>query len=346
MELPYVFGGPLAQARLRAEQEDFRVEEDLGYEPTGAGEHVWLWLEKRGCNTDWVATQLAKAARVPKLAVGYAGLKDRHAVTLQWFSVTVKPEHEPDWATVMPEGVTLVRATRSAKKLKRGALKGNRFHIFVRDLARTELVDARLADIARYGVPNYFGEQRFGRDGENVTRFLASQAAGLPEDRFTRGILLSAARSHLFNRVLAQRVLDKTWDRPLAGDRMMLDGSRSVFAYDSNDSLIPERLAIMDIHPSGPLWGRGETLVTDEAQRLEQDIAASLGSLPTLLEQAGLERERRALRLPVRDLFCEWSEPGAALSFRLPRGTYATAVLRELVNWHADFDVDTASADR
>lgn len=346
MELPYVYGGPLAQARLRAQQEDFWVDEDLGYGPSGAGEHVWLRLEKRGCNTEWVATQLAKAARVPRLAVGYAGLKDRHAVTSQWFSITLKPEKEPDWPAVLPAGVTLLQVTRHSKKLKRGALKGNRFRIVVRDWGRTEPAEQRLERISREGVPNYFGEQRFGRDGGNVERFLQSQVSGQAVDRHSRGIMLSAARSQLFNAVLARRVVEASWCRPLPGDMMMLDGSRSVFAYDEHDPLIPERLASMDIHPTGPLWGRGQSLATREALRLEQEVAASLGELPGLLEQAGLEQERRALRLPVRELACVWSDLGAELRFLLPRGTYATAVLRELVNWDADFDVDTASADR
>jgi len=346
MDLPFVYGGPLSQARLRAQHEDFRVEEDLGYGPSGSGEHVWLFLEKRGCNTEWVATQLAKAARVPRLAVGYAGLKDRHAITSQWFSITVKPEQEPDWNAVMPAGVTLVQATRHAKKLKRGALKGNRFRLLVRDWAHSSEAEDRLEHISREGVPNYFGEQRFGRDGGNVDRFMASQSGGPPLDRHSRGIMLSAARSHLFNAVLARRVSAATWNQPMVGDMMNLDGSRSVFAYDPSDPLIPGRLASMDIHPTGPLWGRGTLMVTGDALRLEQEVAASQGELPAMLEQAGLEQERRALRLPVRELVCAWSELGAELSFALPRGTYATAVLRELVRWETDFDVDTASADR
>ncbi|TAM26407.1 MAG: tRNA pseudouridine(13) synthase TruD, partial [Rhodanobacter sp.] len=205
---------PPLTARLRSTPEDFRVEEILGYDADGSGEHALLWVEKREANTDWVARELAKFAGVPPLNVGYAGLKDRHAVTRQAFTVQLAGKPDPDWSTFPHAEVKVLAATRHSRKLKRGALRGNRFVLVLRevqgDRARAEEV---LAEISARGVPNYFGEQRFGREGGNLAQARA-MFAGRRMDRAKRSILLSAARSHIFNAVLAARVERGAWDAP------------------------------------------------------------------------------------------------------------------------------------
>lgn len=327
-------GPPLAGGRIRVAPEDFQVEEELGFEPDGAGEHVFLQIRKRNANTDWLARQLACVAGVRPAEVSYAGLKDRNAVTTQWFSVQLPGRDMPDWSDLLSDDVQLLNAVRNTRKLRRGALRGNRFTIVIRDLRgdAAELA-ARLMQVASQGVPNYFGAQRFGHDRGNLAKAVALFAGTLKvRDRHLRGLYLSAARSHLFNRVLSQRVADGTWNSALPGEAMMLDGSHSVFVADPIDATIAQRVTECDIHPTGPLWGRGNSLVRDQVLVLEAAALAPFETFRGGLEHAGLAQERRALRLRVADLV--WEFPAVdtlQLRFRLAAGSYATSVLREVI---------------
>lgn len=332
--LPYAFGGPAGAGRLRVEPEDFVVRELPICEPDGAGEHVWLWVRKRNANTEWVARQLARAAGATPRDVSFAGLKDRRAVTEQWFSVQLPGKADPDWAAARIDGVEILRAARHSRKLKRGALRGNAFEIRIRDVTGArEVLDARLHDIARRGMPNYFGEQRFGRDGGNLDAALAMlKGGGARTPRHLRGLYLSALRSFLFNRVLAARVADGSWECVLPGDVLQLDGRRAWFPADPEDATLEARVAVLEIHPTGPLWGRGAVAVADEALRIETGCLAPFVEIRTGLERAGLEQDRRALRVAVRELRWDWeADDVLRLSFSLPSGSYATALLRELV---------------
>lgn len=324
---------PPVRARFRVAPEDFDVEEILGFEPTGEGEHLFLWIEKRGANTVWVAGQLARWAGVAPMAVGYAGLKDRHAVTRQWFSVHLPRRVAPD-ADPEVEGVRVIERRWHDRKLKRGAHRGNRFAIVLRDVVGDVFaVEQALPRIAIEGVPNAFGEQRFGRDAGNVDearRWLSSERPiRLPRDR--RSLLLSAARSHLFNTVLAERVRRGDWNRPLAGDCFQLDGRGSWFGPETIATAeTAERVERGEIHPTGPLWGAGEPPTTDEALALETTIAAAEPILCAGLERFGLKQERRPLRLLPRRLSWQRQHDERTtlwLSFELPRGTFATAVI-------------------
>ncbi|MGQ4659897.1 tRNA pseudouridine(13) synthase TruD [Lysobacter sp. F6437] len=342
MELTRAHGAPALQARIRSTPEDFRVEELPGFEPSGSGEHLLLTIEKRGINTAFAAKRIAEWAGVGEMAIGYAGLKDRHAVTRQRFSVHLPRKIAPDLSLLdIDEGDERLRVLEHAwhsRKLPRGALAGNRFVLVLRDVQgdRTA-VESRLRTIAERGVPNYFGEQRFGRGGDNLGAAL-SMFAGRRVGRDQRGMLLSAARSALFNRVLASRVAAGNWDASgadgaLDGEVWMLDGSRSVFGPEPFNKTLAQRLAAFDIHPTGPLWGRGGLRSSDAVQALElaaldNDEAARLGAG---LEAAGLKQERRSLRLRPIDLGWGWLEDDVLeLGFVLPPGTYATVVLAEL----------------
>lgn len=331
-------GTPVMQARLRGEPEDFFVEELPGFEATGSGEHLLLTVEKRGMNTVHAARRIAQWAGVGEVAIGYAGLKDRHAVTRQRFSVHLPRRVAPDPAALQlddPSGerMRVLEHGWHAKKLPRGALAGNRFVLVLRQVqGDVGTVDARLHTIATRGVPNYFGEQRFGREGDNVAAALA-MFAGRRVAREKRSVLLSAARSELFNRVLAARVEADCWDRPLDGEVWMLDGSRSVFGPQPFDQTLEQRLVDFDIHPTGPLWGRGELRTRGAAAELEHDVLDSrdAGALRAGLECAGLRQERRALRLRPAGLEWRWLDTATLeLRFSLPPGTYATTVLAEL----------------
>ena len=332
LELPRAYGTPPLTAELRRTPEDFRVDEILGYDADGEGEHALLWVEKRDANTDWVARELARYAGAPPLNVGYAGLKDRHAVTRQAFTVQLAGKADPDWSAFPHAEVKVLASTRHKRKLKRGALRGNRFVLVMRDVKgdRTRAEEILQAIVAR-GVPNYFGEQRFGREGGNVAQARA-MFAGRRVDRDKRSILLSAARSHIFNNVLAARVERDVWDKPLDGDIWSLAGSRSWFGPEPFDDTLAARLAQGDIHPSGPLWGQGEPPTTSAAGDLERHIAATHADLTDGLVAARMEQERRPLRLMPKDLRWRWlDDETLELGFELPAGAYATVVARELI---------------
>ncbi|MBK8536454.1 MAG: tRNA pseudouridine(13) synthase TruD [Candidatus Competibacteraceae bacterium] len=334
ISLPYAHGQPHLSGRLRETPEDFQVREEVDFSLDGAGEHAWLWVRKRGANTEWVAKRLTERAGVAPGAVSYAGLKDRHAVTEQWFSVHLPGRAEPDWTVGDDPDFTVLKAVRHSRKLRRGALSGNAFRIVIRELDGdlTEL-ETRLNLIATHGVPHYFGEQRFGREGGNLER-AAAMLSGREKvrDRHRRSLYLSAARSELFNAVLARRVHDQSWNQALPGEVLMLAGSHSIFAATEVDETLQQRVATFDVHPTGPLWGAGELRSGGAVRELEEAVAATLPVFRDGLAAAGLAQERRALRLAVPEATLEFPEPGTAIiSFRLPAGAYATTVLRELV---------------
>ena len=333
-ELPFAHGGAPLRGRLRVELEDFFVDEQLGFEASGSGEHWLVHVEKRGANTGFVAKQLANVAGVSERDVGYAGMKDRHAVTRQSFSVLAKKGRETDWAQCAIEGVSVLSAQRHARKVQRGALRGNAFVIRLRGVdGDRDLAAQRIAAIAAEGVPNYFGEQRFGHGGGNVDKALA-MFAGRRVERAERSILLSAARSEIFNAVLAARVADGSWQRALDGDVFQLDGRSAIFGPEAPSDELRERVARGDIHPTGPMFGRGELRSTEAVRALESAVFEQFPELCAGLAAAGLDHERRALRLPARDFRCDWDGDTLIARFTLPAGAYATTVLRELVDWN------------
>lgn len=357
LDLPLAYGAPVGRANLRSQPEDFQVEEWLGFEADGEGDHLLLQVRKRSANTVWVAKQLARIAGVQPRDIGYAGLKDRDAVALQSFTVPLRSKVGEQWLGIAGEGFEVIAAARHRRKLKRGALRGNGFTIVLRDYrGDRDALDARLQSIARDGVPNYFGPQRFGRDGHNITtalRWFESNEA--PHDRFERSFAISAARSALFNAVLAERVREGTWNQILAGDIANLDGSGSVFSVEQPDEVLEQRCRILDIHPTGPLW-HGESTAQGGVGDLEQRVAAEHALLASGLQKVGLEVERRSLRIRVNKL--TWSvTPGptmqstgsaidgdiVTLRFRLGRGAFATAVLHEVL--HEVFGQDLPDAD-
>lgn len=331
--LPRALGAPVLTARMRVSADDFHVDELDAFEPTGQGEHLLLTVEKRSTNTAHVARLLADWAGVAEVAIGYAGLKDRHAVTRQRFSVHLPRRVAPALELLDSPEVRVLEHAWHAKKLPRGALAGNRFRLVLRDVeGDRDAIETRLRTITTTGVPNYFGEQRFGRGGDNVDKARA-MFAGRRVRREERGHLLSAARSALFNTVLATRVDDGSWNQALDGECWILDGSRSVFGPEPWSDVLAERLGVFDIHPSSPLWGAGELRTTGVAQQLERAALDTDQARPLRegLEAAGLRQERRANRLRPEALAWEWLDAAAlALTFALPPGTYATTVLAEL----------------
>jgi tRNA pseudouridine13 synthase len=332
LQPPRAHGAPLPRAQLKSAPEDFHVEEQLSFEPSATGPHWLLRVEKRTANTRWVAAQIARVAGVPAGDVGYAGLKDRHAVAVQWFSVPNLATTAEFWSTVRTPEFKVLEAHANLRKLKIGALSGNRFRIRLRDVIwPREQLDHKLEALRMHGAPNYFGPQRFGRDGYNLDRVAAwVQSGDAPRGRAERSFTLSAARSLLFNAVLARRVEAGDWSQLAPGDLASLDGSGSHFSVDAVDDELRRRLAEFDIHPSGPLWGRGAPATQGQALQHELGVSRDLTAVADLLAAEGLAQERRALRCAIRDLSAEREASTLTLSFSLGRGQFATAVLREI----------------
>ena len=334
--LPFAHSGPVGQGCLRTVPDDFIVEEELGYELTGEGEHVYLSVEKKDRNTEEIARVLAKYAGVHQRDVGFAGLKDRRAIARQWFSIRLPEGQYRDWLAMGNESFKVLVWRRHRRKLRRGGLARNHFNIRVRNLQCSyDRLDELLKRITAAGVPNYFGSQRFGHNGANLSKAQAVFRKNRKfRGRFERGILLSAARSFIFNQILAGRVVKNSWNRAIPGDALMLDGSRSYFKADTVTAEIAERIEAGKIHPTGALWGTGEIDVSRAVLALETGIAKRSGLFCSGLEKYGVEMARRSLRLVPKAM--DWAFPGEnvlTVNFSLPSGGYATTVLREMLNF-------------
>jgi tRNA pseudouridine13 synthase len=330
---PHFLDRPQVSGVIRESPEDFRVNERPLLHPSGDGAHLWLQVEKRCANTDWVAGQLAAAAACAPRDVGYAGMKDRQALTVQWFSVPLPSGGEPDWRGWIIPDVTILEAQRHERKLKRGALSGNSFEIVLRQLTGDPArLERRLEKVLATGVPNYFGPQRFGFEGRNVARGVRWLKLGGRLSRQKRGIYISAVRSFLFNHVLAQRVESGEWNRILDGDIAMLDGSRSLFGCSMPDEKLLRRCVEFDIHPTGPLTGRDGMQCERQAATIEQQALAPYSDVIESLIHGGAKADRRSLRLVPAEMKWQWQDSDLNLNFTLPPGGYATTVLRELVS--------------
>ena len=327
---PRAAGGTGCTAQWKLEPDDFVVVEELGFEPSGSGSHLLLRVRKTGHNTQWVARRLAALAGCAPRDVGYAGLKDRHARTEQWFSVPDGSRQAEAGVEIEP-GIEVLEAHPHHRKLRPGSARGNRFDLRLRGFAGdAETFSRALSRIAETGFPNYFGEQRFGRGYNNLPQ-AAEMFAGRRVRQPTRGLLLSAARAWIFNEVLAERIRRGAWDRLLPGERVNLAGTRSTFALE-NEVPADDRLAGGDIHPTGPLWGRAGAGATHEAGAIEHAVAEGWRPLCDGLERAGLSMERRPLRVMAEELCAEREGTQTwRLRFALPAGCYATALLRELL---------------
>lgn len=331
-QLTYLHGQPTARGVLKAEPADFIVLEDLGFEPCGEGEHIFVRVRKTGENTAWVAGLLADAAGVERHAVTWAGLKDRHAVTEQWFGIHLPGKAEPDLRVIESDSIQILEIKRHNRKLRTGYLKGNHFTLRLSALEQTDGLEARLQAVAAAGVPNYFGEQRFGRGGNNLEAAKAMFAGKRIKDRNKRSLYLSAARSMLFNTVVTARIEQGLAHTLLAGDCLMLKGSHSIFSEAEATPELAARLASGDVQLTAPLWGRGRLASQGDAAVFEETALEALAEWRDGLEKAGLEQERRPLLLRPEAMSWSLTPEVLTLSFFLPAGAFATSVVRELLD--------------
>jgi tRNA pseudouridine13 synthase len=325
------------RALIRSVPEDFVVREQLGFEPDGSGEHVFLHLQKRGLNTQDLLQRVSALSGIHLRDIGYSGLKDRRAVTSQWVSVRMAGKAEPDWKQLVVAGeVELLDCRRHSRKLKRGVHRSNHFVLRLRALeGDLNGLQQRLAQVQQQGVPNYFGEQRFGHGGATLAQARQWQQRGARKlSHSKRSLLLSAMRGHLFNVLLAQRVLEGSWNSLLPGDVCMLQGSRSLFSCARVDGELVARALAGDVHPGLPLWGRGEVLQGEPQLTWQAALLAPEAALCKFLEDAGLQLAYRPARLLPDDFCWQFCDDGALqLGFSLPPGSYATAVLAELADY-------------
>lgn len=341
-ELAYLHGKPKSKGLLRVKQSDFKVIEQLPFLPCGEGEHLLIYIRKTGANTVFVARELAKYFNVKEALVSYAGLKDRFAVTEQWFGVHVPGKQAYDLNDLIIEGVEVLSYARHNKKLRTGALTGNRFELILREVTELNALQERWQTIVKQGVPNYFGEQRFGIDGGNINKALALFAGTKVKDKKKRGLYLSAARSTIFNAIINERIHQHTFAKISAGDVLMLAGTQSVFHLDTVDDSIKQRLIEKDVDITASMWGAGELMTSAEPEMLEQGVADRHTEFSQGLPRFGLKQERRRIRLTVQDAnigvlpseqTASDSLPAVILSFTLAAGSYATTVLRELIDY-------------
>lgn len=335
----YLHGAPEASGIIKQHAEDFVVVEDLGFPLSGDGEHQLILVEKTNANTAFVAEALAKFTGLPLRAVTYAGRKDKYAVTRQWFGLHAPGKADFDFSSFALPGVKVLTQTRHNKKLKTGQLKGNRFTLTLREVSDVAAVEARLGLINKTGVPNYFGEQRFGmvrrdengerQEGGNLQLAARMVAGETIRNRNKRSMALSALRSFIFNECVSQRLQDGLFEQVLTGDAVILSGSNSFFIHDGTDASVGQRYQARDLSPSAPLWGAGKLPTSAAPARLEQAVADQYAQATDFLASAGLKHERRALKIWPENL--EWQSQGDTLTvcFSLPSGCFATSVLRE-----------------
>ncbi|GDX05172.1 tRNA pseudouridine(13) synthase TruD [Buttiauxella sp. A111] len=333
--LTWLHGKPQGTGLIKANPEDFVVIEDLGFGPDGEGEHLLLRILKNGCNTRFVADALAKFLKVHAREVSFAGQKDKHAVTEQWFCVRLPGKEMPDMSAFQLEGCQVLEYARHKRKLRLGALKGNSFTLVLRDVSDRAEMEQRLNAVLHHGVPNYFGSQRFGLGGNNLHQAVRWAQSNAPiRDRNKRSFYLSAARSAMFNQVVSERLKKPEFNQVIEGDALQLAGRGSWFVATQEElPVLQKRVDDGELLITAPLPGDGPWGTQNAALEFEQQCVAGQTDLQSLLVRERVEAARRAMLLMPKDLTWNWwDDITVELTFWLPAGSFATSVVRELMN--------------
>lgn len=338
--LTWLHGKPQGSGVIKASPEDFVVIEDLGFGPDGDGEHLLLRILKSGCNTRFVADALAKFLKVHAREVSFAGQKDKHAVTEQWFCVRLPGKEMPDMSAFTLEGCQVLEFARHRRKLRLGALKGNRFTLVLREVSDRHEMELRLQAIAGQGVPNYFGSQRFGIGGNNLHQAKRWAESNAPlRDRNKRSFWLSAARSALFNQIVSERLKKTDFNQVVDGDALQLAGRGSWFVATPEElPTLQQRVNDGELLITASLPGDGEWGTQNAALAFEQQSVAEEELLLGLLKRERVEAARRAMLVQPKGLSWNWwDDVTVELNFWLPAGSFATSVVRELMNTAGDY---------
>lgn len=331
---PFAHGGPKARALFKTSPDDFFVHELFTNGFSGDGEHILLHIEKRGLNTEDLVKSLARAVNKPVRALSYAGLKDRQSTSTQWISIHAPGEDIAGLSELNGSGWRVLEHTRHNKKIRPGYLAGNKFIIRLKNVSDINSLIEKYQQIELSGVPNYFGEQRFGRDAGNLYQADEVLTKGKKvKDRFLKGLYFSAARSWVYNQILAQRVLATNWNKAISGDVMQLSGTHSIFKSEEQFEELNKRISERDISPASPMPGKGDIMAYGESLALINDIYSQWSPWIKGLQQQGLEQAWRANILYPKQMEYQINGQDVELSFVLPAGAYATVVLREMVNY-------------
>jgi len=356
-ELAFVYDKPQCKAVLKQDFADFQVEEIIGFEFSGSGNHLCLQIRKINQTTIEVAQKIAKTFALKLSDVGYAGMKDKRGICTQWFSIPKNNRDKVDPARLLTENIEVLDVRDNDRKIRKGSHQENSFRIRLQKVqgAETDL-QARVKKAGKFGVPNYFGPQRFGKSMRNVRRaidYFAQEHNKPMRDRLQKSMMLSASRSFLFNQILSYRVENCSWAQILPGEILSLDGTSRFFIPGTNEKkgrgsvdTLPEqelnhemelqaRLVNLDIHPSGLLFGACKPTeryrVREAVESLESAVVSRYPELCQGLLGLKVASARRALRLVPRNIKTEIIGSGVVeLEFTLTTGGYATTVLREL----------------
>ncbi len=342
-ELVFPYGAATCSAALKSTPDDFEVEENLGFEPSGDGEHLFLWIEKRGLGTMELIERLTREYALNPSLFGHSGLKDRHALTRQWLSLHLPGKTSPI-STLDGDGYRVIRQLRHHKKLRPGTHRSNSFRICLRQLdVLSDDTRQQIEDITSHGFANYFGRQRFGRNQDNVQQALAQLGKRrLPRSR--KSLYLSSLRSHLFNQILARRIELDYWQEPVDGDVFMLRGSHSIFS-DPLDTDLIDRYRQMDISSCASLYGAGRNLMSAQALDIEQQLFAQHADIIDCLERHSSKLQMRPLRVAAEAFNHDYDAAAGTLRLELslPAGSYVTSLLEHFVVLN---DVSQASSDK
>jgi tRNA pseudouridine13 synthase len=334
--LAFPYGTALISGRLKSQASDFKVAEDLGFEPAGEGEHLFLLIEKSMMTTHELIERVGDDFSIKPRDIGYCGLKDKRAVTQQWLSLYLPGQMN---SLKLPDisAYRLLDHKWHNKKLRPGTHRSNYFEVILRDVASLPESTLQQLDMIRdQGMANYFGEQRFGQQGDNVEQALRAfnnTRRSRKLSRSKQSIYLSALRSFLFNQVLSKRIRQGIWDKPVAGDVFMLRGNQSIFYEPTNDKLL-ERYNRQDISSTISLYGSGNRLLRAQAQEIEDSVLVEFETIAHCLLQQKAKLQMRSTRVAVTDLKLAFDENEATLlvEARLPRGSYFTTLLDHFIN--------------
>ncbi|MCP3933419.1 MAG: tRNA pseudouridine(13) synthase TruD [Bacteroidetes bacterium] len=333
--LNFPYGHPCLTGSIKQKPEDFVVVENLGFEPSGSGEHLFLFIEKKGITTHQLIEYLAQKLGVHTRHLGYSGLKDKHAVTSQWISVQLPGCMQiPEISTT--DSIRVIKSDWNSKKLRTGIHKSNSFNITIRNVTGDDThIESTITQIKSHGFANYFGEQRFGRQQDNVQQAIRSLSNNQKRKRLSRNkksLYLSALRSDLFNQILSERIGQGIWQRPVDGDVYMLAGTQSVF-YEPLDEALMKRYLQHDINSSISLYGTGDSKLKDQALLLEEQIIQQNTDIGEILVTLNINRSLRSNRSYVNALVMDYDKKEKSINLQvvLNKGCYLTSLLNHFI---------------
>ena len=334
--MKYPYGEPHQTGVIKSQADDFRVIENLGFEPCGEGEHLFLYIEKKNLTTQDLIEQIAREFTVKPRDIGYSGLKDKLAVTQQWLSVHL-PGQMNSTEIPSPSHYKLLQHGWHNKKIRAGTHRSNSFEVMVRNVAElSSQTQQQIDDIKEFGMANYFGEQRFGAQQDNVERAIHSftnERRTRKLSRTKRSLYISALRSFLFNQILSQRIEQSHWHQPLQGDVFMLSGSHSLFSEIIDDSIL-DRFQQHDISSAASMYGAGSRMLSEMALALEDDIFHQHPQIVECLDAQKVKLQMRTTRVTVQafNVIHDADTQSLTVSATLPSGCFFTTLLKHFID--------------